>query len=85
VTARLTSAGCAIESPDGTIQGLQVYSWDDKSGLVITKDGPSLRRGEYVPDRAISASYWPQLVDPNPNWRRNIVPTAVRISSNGGT
>jgi hypothetical protein len=84
---RLTQPGCAVDSPDGEIEGIQIDAWDDESGIVIPAEpeAPALHRGQYVPDRTIPASFWPQFIDPDPLWRRNIQPTQVRVTRRGRT
>lgn len=32
---RLARLGCAVDRPDGEIEGIQVNSWDDESGIAI--------------------------------------------------
>jgi hypothetical protein len=79
---RNTLPGCAVGSPEGDAEGIMIAAWDDETGLVLPIDAaaPPIHRGQYVPDRMISASFWPQLADPVSGWKTNITATQVIVN-----
>lgn len=82
MTLRKAHHGCAVV-PDGGFP-IVIGAWDDETGLVVTlHDEIMLPRGSFVPDTAVSASIWPQLLTPDQGWHDHVVPDPVRYLRDG--